>query len=195
METPIFANKILLESNTFILIEHTLKTLWFRFCNFPRWRTNTPHHTWVGTTFGHVHWEVYISRSDADNSHSKMTTPEVNTDYLPTVVRIRRCRGEVVQGCDIYIGRMVERGGWRLPQSDWANPFTVRTAGSRQNALIRYEHYIRHERPDLWRRLPELEGKTLGCWCEPEPCHGDVLVQLVKEHKREINSKDYERRI
>ena len=112
-----------------------------------------------------------------------MATLEVNTDSLPKVVRIRRSRGEIVQDCDIYLGRMVEKGGWDLPHSDWANPFTIWDTGSRRNTLRRYEYYIRHQRPDLWRRLPELEGKTLGCWCKPEPCHGDVLVQLFKEHK------------
>ena len=24
--------------------------------------------------------------------------------------------------------------------------------------------------------LLELKGKTLGCWCKPEDCHGDILV-------------------
>ena len=27
--------------------------------------------------------------------------------------------------------------------------------------------------------LPELKDKVLGCWCNPLPCHGDVLVELV----------------
>jgi hypothetical protein len=32
-------------------------------------------------------------------------------------------------------------------------------------------------------RLPELKGKSLGCWHrEPRKgCHGDVLVKLVNE--------------
>ena len=29
--------------------------------------------------------------------------------------------------------------------------------------------------------LEELEGKTLGCWCKPKTCHGDVLVELVND--------------
>ena len=32
--------------------------------------------------------------------------------------------------------------------------------------------------------LPELEGKTLGCWCKETPssqCHGDILVKLFAE--------------
>lgn len=33
----------------------------------------------------------------------------------------------------------------------------------------------------LMKSLPELKGKTLGCWCKPYPCHGDVLVELLNE--------------
>ena len=27
----------------------------------------------------------------------------------------------------------------------------------------------------------ELKGKTLGCFCKPKSCHGDVLVELANE--------------
>jgi hypothetical protein len=27
--------------------------------------------------------------------------------------------------------------------------------------------------------LPEFRGKDLVCWCAPEECHGDVLLELV----------------
>ena len=33
--------------------------------------------------------------------------------------------------------------------------------------------------PELFGRLTELEGKTLGCWCNPEECHADYLALLV----------------
>ena len=29
----------------------------------------------------------------------------------------------------------------------------------------------------------ELEGKELGCWCKPSPCHGDILIKLFKERQ------------
>ena len=29
----------------------------------------------------------------------------------------------------------------------------------------------------------ELEGKEIGCWCKPGPCHGDILIKLFKERK------------
>ena len=29
----------------------------------------------------------------------------------------------------------------------------------------------------------ELEGKEIGCWCKPSPCHGDILIKLFKERQ------------
>lgn len=97
-----------------------------------------------------------------------------------SVVRIRRQNGEVVQGCDVYIGRRWTMGGWNLPGSIWANPFAVKQYG-RERALMEYENYIRTN-PELIRRLPELRGKVLGCFCKPEACHGDILVKLLNQY-------------
>ena len=29
--------------------------------------------------------------------------------------------------------------------------------------------------------LNKLKGKNLGCWCYPEKCHGDVLIELINK--------------
>lgn len=35
-------------------------------------------------------------------------------------------------------------------------------------------------RNELVRRLPELRGKNLACWCSlDKPCHADVLLELA----------------
>lgn len=54
--------------------------------------------------------------------------------------------------------------------------------GSRKEVLLKYENWLL-ENPDLLKSLPELEGKTLGCWCHPEKCHGDILVKFLKSNK------------
>ena len=69
---------------------------------------------------------------------------------------------------DIYIGR----------PSRWGNPFKVGRDGSREEVIAKYRTYVL-SRPDLVAALPELQGKVLGCWCAPEPCHGDVLAELA----------------
>ena len=37
--------------------------------------------------------------------------------------------------------------------------------------------------PLLKQSLLELDGKTLGCWCHPDPCHGDILIELIHKYK------------
>lgn len=78
-------------------------------------------------------------------------------------------------------------GGWNLPESKWANPFTVaQCGGSVKVAIERYREYLL-KRPDLLAQIMELDGKVLGCWCKKkplDPCHGDVLVEQVLLAKR-----------
>lgn len=75
---------------------------------------------------------------------------------------------------DVYIGR----------GSVWGNPYTVQ-AYSRELCIAMYEQYIRqrlHQEPDLYLQLLELKGKTLGCFCKPKACHGDILIKLIEEY-------------
>ncbi len=79
---------------------------------------------------------------------------------------------------DIYIGRFHASPKYGLLQkSQWHNPFKD---GSREKPINDYRKYIL-SRPDLLDSLPELKGKRLGCWCKPKVCHGDVLVELIRE--------------
>lgn len=75
---------------------------------------------------------------------------------------------------DIYIGRSF----LEFHQSDWHNPFHVGPDGNRKVVLEKYRRYVLSI-PNLVVRLPELRGKTLGCWCKPQLCHGDVLAYLA----------------
>ncbi len=69
---------------------------------------------------------------------------------------------------DVYIGR----------PSKWGNPFVIGRDGTREEVIARYEAWLL-EQPELVLALPELAGKTLGCWCAPRACHGDVLARLA----------------
>jgi hypothetical protein len=69
---------------------------------------------------------------------------------------------------DVYIGR----------PSKWGNPFVIGRDGTRDDVIARYEAWLL-EQPELLAALPELAGKTLGCWCAPHACHGDVLARLA----------------
>lgn len=76
----------------------------------------------------------------------------------------------------VYIGRK-NRFVEGTYNSKWANPFSVKRFG-REKCIELYKKYLL-ENISLLADLPELEGKTLGCWCHPEKCHGDVLIDLL----------------
>lgn len=91
---------------------------------------------------------------------------------MTTVVKVNRRTGNFT----LYIGR-----AWAgLPESKWANPYHIGKDGDRTIVLLKYEQHIR-SRPDLMAALHEIDDQVLGCWCHPDPCHGDVLVELRKE--------------
>ena len=69
---------------------------------------------------------------------------------------------------DIYIGR----------PSKWGNPFQIGVDGDRAEVIEKYRQWIRTQ-PDLMAQVMWLKGLTLGCWCAPLPCHGDVLAELA----------------
>lgn len=72
---------------------------------------------------------------------------------------------------DVYIGR----------PSKWGNPFIIGRDGNRDEVVRKYRKYLL-DRLELVEALPELKGKTLGCWCAPQACHGDVLEELADRH-------------
>lgn len=82
----------------------------------------------------------------------------------------------------VYIGRNLTMGGWKMKKSKWANPFKVTEQDKRGSVLQKYREYILAD-PKLMDSLDELEGKILCCWCSPEGCHGDVLIDLINERK------------
>ena len=74
----------------------------------------------------------------------------------------------------------------------WGNPFRIGTHGDRAAVIALY-------RRKLWRRieageialadLAALSGKTLACWCAPEPCHGDVLARAADWAARRLREQ------
>lgn len=77
----------------------------------------------------------------------------------------------------VYIGRNMSFYVAGAVASKWANPFSAKKFG-RKKCLELYREYILSN-PALMNSLEELRGKTLGCWCAPEECHGDILISLV----------------
>lgn len=67
----------------------------------------------------------------------------------------------------IYIGR----------GSEWGNPFPIEN-GNREEVIRQYESYLRGN-SKLLSKVGSLHGETLGCFCSPAACHGDILAAFA----------------
>lgn len=97
---------------------------------------------------------------------------------------------------DIYIGRGIDPK--TKQPSKWGNPFSHKTTplaqkvASRKDSLIQYRNWITTgEGKALLNDLHELKGKTLGCFCKPKSCHGDILIELIKQHTSGVSIEEF----
>lgn len=81
------------------------------------------------------------------------------------------------RGSHAYVGRRIHWQGH--PQSDLANPFTPKKYGRAECIKMFRQHLFAS--PDLLKEAEALAGCTLGCWCFPESCHGEVIAEVANE--------------
>ena len=80
---------------------------------------------------------------------------------------------------DVYIGRPSKWGNKFSHKKDTQAEFVV---SSREEAIAAYRKWITEgDGMYLLEDLHELKGQTLGCWCKPLACHGDVLAELADQ--------------
>ena len=80
-------------------------------------------------------------------------------------------RTDAIAADAVYVGR----------PSKWGNPFKIGSDGDRAEVIGRYRTWvldrIRAGRLDI----VELEGRSLVCWCAPQPCHADELLEVAAD--------------
>lgn len=76
------------------------------------------------------------------------------------------------QAYDVFIGRPTIFG----------NPFKIGKDGTRAEVIAKYRtrFYNMILDSDFRQSVSALKGKTLGCFCSPQPCHGDVIVEYLE---------------
>jgi len=78
---------------------------------------------------------------------------------------------------DVYIAR----------PSKFGNPYRIGPDGDRKEVIEKYRTWLLQQ-PDLMSEIADLHGKTLGCWCRPYSCHGDVILEVAEQeyNKRQL---------
>ena len=92
---------------------------------------------------------------------------------------------------DVYVGRPAgnEKFHYGNPFSHMYGSMASVIVGSRQEAVEACEKWLRgqaHRNVEQERRkwilenLFRLRGKTVGCFCAPKLCHGEVLLRMAE---------------
>lgn len=91
--------------------------------------------------------------------------------------RITRVVNIYKESYDQYIGR-----AGKGQDGYFGNPFRLNAGESSGSTIERYRKYF-YERlqtdPEFKKRVHDLKGKVLGCFCKPYPCHGDVITEYL----------------
>jgi hypothetical protein len=78
---------------------------------------------------------------------------------------------------DVYCGR-----AGKGQDGYFGNPFVLKKGEPRGATLLKYKEYF-YKRletdPEFKRRIHELKGKRLGCFCKPNDCHLDIIVDYL----------------
>jgi Domain of unknown function (DUF4326) len=73
----------------------------------------------------------------------------------------------------VYVGR----------PSPFGNPYSIGADGTRDGVIAKYRTWLMADDPDSAayreRIQSELRGRDLVCWCAPQPCHADVLLEVA----------------
>jgi hypothetical protein len=94
---------------------------------------------------------------------------------LPRILNLHHLRGKLIPPGAVYVGR--GRDGI------WGNDFEIGKDGTRAEVIYKHRQQI-IQQPELMARLPELEGRDLVCWRDPEPCHACTLRWLANPKLR-----------
>lgn len=102
--------------------------------------------------------------------HQSTLSGEPKTD----LVNVSRYDGSKSEIC------MIDRN------TQFGNPFRLEDDGgdyTREESVEAYREWFKEKiksDPEFREAVENLKGETLGCWCKPKPCHGDVILDYLR---------------
>lgn len=100
--------------------------------------------------------------------------------------------------CDIYIGRSRKGFHFGNPFSSKRSAISKIGADSVEESIQMFRDWLKGERfcdveqpRRVWilENIESLRGHTLGCFCRPGPCHGDVYLEFLGEQQEDSLSQ------
>ncbi len=110
-------------------------------------------------------------QSNNDNKHKMQETEP--KDISP---RVYNNHHKNAPPSAIYIGRPSK---WGNPFSHLPNTSANFKVSSRDEAIEKYREWLFKQPQLIEQAQRELKGKSLVCWCYPQKCHGDVLIEVA----------------
>ncbi len=70
--------------------------------------------------------------------------------------------------------------------TQFGNPFRLEKDGgdyTRESSVEAYREWFLEkieDDPEFKQSVEALRGETLGCWCKPKACHGEVILAYLR---------------
>lgn len=83
---------------------------------------------------------------------------------------------------DVYIGR----AGAGKPVNPLGNPYSIGQDGDRDEVIRKFavdfkKRYL--SEPEFKAAVLRCVGRSMGCFCAPKACHGDVIAAFVNAYE------------
>jgi len=87
---------------------------------------------------------------------------------------------------DVYIGRAGKgKSGY------FGNPIPLKKGEERGSTLLKFREYFENRiktDPEFKQNILSLHGKTLGCFCSPQACHGGIIVEYINQYYEQLSN-------
>lgn len=104
------------------------------------------------------------------SSGASATSP--NEELMPRVLNKHKATA-TERAAAVYIGR----------GSPWGNPFIIGEHGDRATVITKYAQWLNTQLAANPNFIEPLRGHDLLCFCSPQPCHGDIILQKLTQQE------------
>ncbi len=94
----------------------------------------------------------------------RLPSPKISISEPPKVLNKKR---DIIPKDAVYVGR----------PSEFGNPFAIGRDGTREEVIEMFRQWLL--KSTLMDEIHRLKGKDLVCWCAPQACHADILLDIA----------------